>query len=237
MSADNLRNGRSRAPARTRNCSIGCSPRTRRSDSRAEARVLGQGRTWRIERELPLGIERNGHWPVKKLLCEGNVHGAVPRLRHTGRPPAPTCVQIGQCLPRIAVEAQVVGADGVPDDQETSAGAGVAAAMRPMRDVPDRLTRPDDNAARNRQDAEEPTRADRASREGWPRFAILRQADLPRLPGAGYTRRTAASATGPLQIASVASSHAPGAAKQPGRSRFTAATITPGTSNSTACRR
>ncbi len=132
--------------------------------------VLGQGGIGASSVNFHWELSWNGHWPVKKQLCEGYVHGAGARAQVVPdalpRPPR----QVGGGVPRIAVEAQVVGADGVPDDQHDVAGARRRRRQSGHRAVfPDRLpTRRE--GRQDDQQAEEP-------RQG--------VSHLPRVPGHG----------------------------------------------------
>jgi hypothetical protein len=104
------------------------------------AQVFGKSRVAAIKREFPLGIERVG-----KLAGEATgVRRECPgrgRRRIVLRD-APLCppIQVGSSFARIALEAQVVGADGVPDGQnrrcEHAKGTAVVRQPSGIREPP-----------------------------------------------------------------------------------------------------
>ena len=145
--------------------------------------------------------------------------------------------QVGSGVPRIAVEAQVVGADGVPDDQARRSGHAAGRRQSGHRAVfPDRLParregRQDAQQAEERRQARIAT----AASPGHGPRPRRRSAGPARRPGAGCRRRTAAASAGPPRSPASRTATTPRAARRVlGRSRFTAATTTPGISSRTA---
>ena len=173
-----------------------------------------------------------GHWPVKKQLCEGNVHGAGASgvvVRDALRGPSR---QVGGGAPVIPVEAQAVASGPCPRRSGRHCGhapARPATADRPIlaERLPARRGAPPGRPARRR------VAADAIAPAASPGpLAAIAPADQPAQPGgqeqAARRRTAASSARPPRSPASRAATTPPAARRAPAATRLSGRDHHPG---------